>query len=289
MKQLLVLSGKGGTGKTTITRALLDLLEPQAYADCDVDVPNLHLLIEREEQPDQAPYYGLDKAYIDPDLCNNCGLCAQHCRFGAILVEDSYSVDELACEGCGVCEELCPQKAITLKPNVAGNLRLFKDSPVFSTAQLKIGNGNSGLLVSEVKKRMQNAAKDAKLTVIDGSPGIGCPVIASIAGVNLILIVAEPSLSGLSDLKRIVETARVFQTPTVICVNKWDLDGEKTAEIKAFSEAEKIPFVGTIPFDPAVVDAVNAGKSIYGNTKKAGPAVKSVVEQTVKILMEGKR
>lgn len=289
MQQLLVLSGKGGTGKTTITRAMLDLLQPQAYADCDVDVPNLHLVVDREDEPVHAPYYGLDKAFIDPDLCSSCGLCAEHCRFGAVSAEGGYSIIELACEGCGVCERICPQEAITMKPHVAGDLRLFEESPVFSTAQLKVGSGNSGLLVSEVKKRMIGAAKNIELAVIDGSPGIGCPVIASIAGVNLILIVAEPSLSGLSDLKRIVETARVFQTPTVICVNKWDLDKEKTEEIKAFSEAEEIPFVGTIPFDPAVIDAVNAGKSICGTTKKAGPAVKQVIERTVEILLEGKK
>ncbi len=289
MKQLLVLSGKGGTGKTTVTRAMIDLLAPEAYADCDVDAPNLHLVIQRRDHPSEAPYYGLDKAHITSELCACCGLCAQYCRFSAVIPGANYTIDELACEGCGVCVEVCPQKAITLQPHVAGELRLFKNSPVFSTAQLRTGNGNSGLLVSEVKNRMYQRVTEEGIAIIDGSPGIGCPVIASISGVDLVLIVAEPSLSGLSDLQRIVQTARTFQTPTAICVNKWDLDREKTAELKAFSEQESIPFVGTIPFDRKVVDANNGGKSIINSTMRAGTAVRSVVDGTISLLLEGTR
>jgi MinD superfamily P-loop ATPase len=289
MKQLLVLSGKGGTGKTTITRALIDLLQPEAYADCDVDAPNLHLVVQREGVPFESPYYGLDKAHINPQLCRGCSLCAQHCRFSAVVSGETHSINELACEGCGVCVEVCPQKAITLRPHVAGELRLFKENPVFSTAQLRTGNGNSGLLVSEVKSRMYKSVTHGKIAIIDGSPGIGCPVISSISGVDLVLIVAEPSLSGLSDLKRTLQTVRTFQIPMAICVNKWDLDKEKTKEIQTLSTEEGIPFVGTIPFDPAVVEANNTGKSIMSGTSKATTAVRSVVEQTFSLLMEGKR
>ncbi|NLJ80853.1 MAG: ATPase, partial [Firmicutes bacterium] len=157
------------------------------------------------------------------------------------------------------------------------------------TAQLKAGNGNSGLLVSEVKKQMEEAAAGEKLAVIDGSPGIGCPVIASLAGVDLVLIVAEPSLSGLSDLGRVVETARIFRTTLAVCVNKWDLDPQKTEEIETFCVREDIPLLGSIPFDSAVIDAVNAGKSILGNTEKAGPAIQEIAEQALKLLLEGEK
>ena len=144
MKQLLVLSGKGGTGKTTIARAMIDLIEPQAFADCDVDAPNLHLVLDRTDSAEREDYYGMDKAYIDSDLCIECGKCLTHCRFGAIRSEDGYKVDLLSCEGCGVCAVICPSNAAVLQPNTAGELQLYSETPVFSKAQLKIGNSNSG-------------------------------------------------------------------------------------------------------------------------------------------------
>jgi MinD superfamily P-loop ATPase len=190
MKQLLILSGKGGTGKTTIASAFIRLSKAKAYADCDVDAPNLHLITEQSSEPRKTDYYGLPNAEINPVLCIKCDLCRQNCRFDSISVEadKKYKVDPFACEGCGVCEAVCPADAVTLKPAVSGELMLFaNEREVFSTAQLKMGSGNSGKLVTEVKKQMKTEAVNTEFAIIDGSPGIGCPVIASISGLREIV------------------------------------------------------------------------------------------------------
>jgi MinD superfamily P-loop ATPase len=285
MKQLLILSGKGGTGKTTVASAFIKLAKAKAFADCDVDAPNLHLLMAQEQEAKTTDFYGLDKAEIDQDLCTECGLCQEYCRFSAILKEEGeYKVDYYACEGCGVCEVLCPSQAITLKAAIAGELMLYQNGEVFSTAQLKIGSGNSGLLVSEVKKQMKTAAVEGDLAIIDGSPGIGCPVIASLSGVDMVLIVAEPSLSGISDMERIIKTAAKFQIKSAVCVNKYDTNLENTQRIQSYCQKEKIPFVGRIPFDPEAVQAINRGLSIVDVNCSAGNAVKEVYTKTIKIL-----
>ena len=173
MKQLLILSGKGGTGKTTIASAFIKLADAKAYADCDVDAPNLHLITGWNVEPEKTDYYGLPKAEINPELCTQCDQCRQNCRFDAISIDEKYKVDPFACEGCGICEYVCPVEAITMKPAVAGELMLYSDEEkVFSTAQLKMGSGTSGMLVTEVKKQMKAAVADAELAIIDGSPGI---------------------------------------------------------------------------------------------------------------------
>lgn len=288
MKQLLILSGKGGTGKTTVASAFIALSEARAYADCDVDAPNLHLITKHPEAPTKKNYYGMPKAEIDPGVCINCGKCRDTCRFDAIDVnERTHFVDPFACEGCGVCEFVCPADAVSLHPSVAGDLMLFKDGPViFSTAQLKMGSGTTGMLVSEVKKQMKDAAGDAVLAVIDGSPGIGCPVIASISGTDMVLIVAEPSLSGFSDLERIVKTARIFGVKLAVCVNKSDTNKEKTERIKDFCLSEGITYTGSIPFDPMAVVAVNAGMSIAEIDCPSGKAVRRVFNETMRMILE---
>ena len=284
MKQLLILSGKGGTGKTTVAGAFIKLSNASAYADCDVDAPNLHLVMVQAASPQRSDYFGMPKAQINPDLCVKCDLCRQNCRFEAIDPDFHYTVDAFACEGCGVCEKVCPVGAIQLVDSVAGDLMLYTEEAVFSTAQLKMGSGTSGMLVTEVKKQMKSAAPEAPFAIIDGSPGIGCPVIASLSGVDMVLIVAEPSVSGISDMERIIKTAQGFETEIAVCINKYNTNFEKTEEIVAYCQSMGIPFVGKIPFDAKVVEAVNQGKSIVEVDCSAGSAVKEVYARTLRLL-----
>ena len=287
MKQLLILSGKGGTGKTTIASAFIKLADASAYADCDVDAPNLHLISGWRSEPKKTDYYGLPKAKINPGLCIRCDQCRQNCRFDAIEAEPHYKVDPFACEGCGVCAYVCPAEAITLVPAVAGELMLYSDEEkAFSTAQLKMGSGTSGMLVTEVKKQMKSAAVDSEIAIIDGSPGIGCPVIASLSGVDMVLIVAEPSISGISDMERIINTADKFGTKTAVCINKYDTNIANTEKIEAFCEKQALPFIGRVPFDSGAVTAVNNGQTIVDMDCTSGTAVKEVYHKAMNLLFE---
>jgi MinD superfamily P-loop ATPase len=284
MKQLLILSGKGGTGKTTVASAFIKLLNAKVYADCDVDAPNLHLVMSQTAEPKRKDYFGLPKAEIDTESCIRCDQCREHCRFTAISVDTDYRVDSFSCEGCGVCEAVCPADAIVLKPSIAGELMLYTEDAIFSTAQLKMGSGTSGMLVTEVKKQMKSAAKDGEIAIIDGSPGIGCPVIASLSGVDMVLIVAEPSLSGISDMERIIKTAATFQVNIAVCINKYDTNIENTEKIEAFCHESKLPFTGRIPYDTDAVKAINNGKSIVDIDCIAGKAARDVFEKTLNML-----
>ena len=213
---------------------------------------------------------------------------SKNCRFEAISVEKVYEVDLFACEGCGVCEYVCPVEAVTLKPSVAGELMLYSDEgKVFSTAQLKMGSGTSGMLVTEVKKQMKSSAVDAELAIIDGSPGIGCPVIASLSGVDMVLIVAEPSLSGISDMERILNTAAKFGTKAAICINKFNTNKKNAEKIEEFCKEQGLSFIGKIPFDSEAVKAINNGQTIVDRDCASGRAVKEVYENARALLFEG--
>lgn len=285
MKQLLILSGKGGTGKTTVASAFIKLSKARAYADCDVDAPNLHLLMRERKEPQRKDYIGMSKAAIDSTLCINCGECLKHCRFDAISVKnETHVVNPFACEGCAVCQLVCPVNAISFYPNVAGSINLYKDKEkVFSTAQLKMGNGTTGLLVSEVKKQLNNEAQDADFAIIDGSPGIGCPVIASISGVEMVLVVTEPSISGISDMVRVIEVSQSFGVKIAVCINKYDTNKEKTREIIDYCDRNKIPFVGNIPYDSLATRALNSRLSIVEMACSSGTAVRNVYRRTMQI------
>lgn len=287
MKQLLILSGKGGTGKTTVASAFIKLYRAQAYADCDVDAPNLHLIMGQSSEPKKTDYYGLPKAEIKPEVCTACGLCRENCRFDAISADTFYEVDYYSCEGCGVCEAVCPVEAVSLKPAVAGELMLYLDEgKVFSTAQLKMGSGTSGMLVTEVKKQMRAAAVNGDLAIIDGSPGIGCPVIASLSGVDMVLIVTEPSLSGISDMERIIKTAETFQVKTVVCINKYDTNYKNSEIIEKFCQTKGLLFAGRIPFDRDALKAVNNGQTIVDIDCASGRALRQVFDKIMTFLFQ---
>ena len=285
MKRLLILSGKGGTGKTTTAAAFVKLARARAFADCDVDAPNLHLVTQMPGQPEKSDFIGAQKAVIDPQKCVSCGLCREHCRFDAIFMESGKAaVQEYACEGCGVCQYLCPQDAVRMEEDVAGEQFLYKGDRVFSTAKLKMGRGNSGKLVTAVKVALFKNAPHTELAIIDGSPGIGCPVIASVSGVDLVLVVAEPSLSGISDLERLLKTAEAFDTRLAVCVNKWDVSPQNTEKIRKFCWAQKIPFVGEIPYDPEASKAINQGRTLADADCPAGKALEEIFSQVLKLI-----
>lgn len=288
MKQLLVLSGKGGTGKTTVAASLIDLLDVQAFADCDVDAPNLHLVVGVDGPHRLRPHFGLPKAQIDPHLCRSCDRCLPECRFEAIsVVDEVYTIDPFACEGCGLCQELCPADAISSVPTQTGTLALASDTQrVFSTAVLAMGQGNSGQLVWSVKKQLAEAVSEQPppLAIIDGSPGIGCPVMSSLSGIDLLLVVAEPSVAGLSDLKRLLEVAIGMEVPVAVCVNKADVNPEKAEEVEALCDSWGIPLIGRIPFDPAVPAAINAGRTLASDPGPAGEAIREIGEAIGRLL-----
>ncbi len=285
MKKLLILSGKGGTGKTTTAASFIRFADAQVFADCDVDAPNLHLVQKLSGEPSHSKFIGSEKAVIDPSKCIGCGACAEHCKFDAIIRNgDVYTVNEYACEGCGVCAYVCPEKAVTLLEDEAGDLNLYDGERVFSTAKLKMGRGNSGKLVTQVKNNMLSANHTADLAIIDGSPGIGCPVIASVTGVDLVLIVAEPSQSGMSDMQRILKTADILHAKTAVCINKYDVSPEMTEEIESYCNAHNVPLVGRVPYDKAVPAAVNAGRTIADVDCPARDGLYEAYLNTMKLL-----
>lgn len=286
MKRLLILSGKGGTGKTTTAAAFIRFADAKAVADYDVDAPNLHIIMNRQEEPEIKDFIGSDKAFIDPSVCTGCGRCLKNCRFDAIRMKDGKcSVLDYACEGCGVCEYVCPAKAVSMKEDVAGKQLLYKnDDSVFSTAKLRMGRGNSGKLVTAVKIAMLENAPETDIAVSDGSPGIGCPVIASVSGTDLVLIVAEPSLSGISDLKRLIKTADTFRCKLAVCVNKYDQSEENTKAIEDFCKENEIPFAGKIPYDKTASKAINEGRSIADIPCRARDALYEVYKKTMEVL-----
>ncbi|NCC13037.1 MAG: ATPase [Spirochaetia bacterium] len=287
MHQILILSGKGGTGKTTVASAFIHLSQAKAYADCDVDAPNLHLVMGSFETEQKQDYLGLKKAFIDPELCIGCDACRQVCRFDAIEAEPQYHVVNIACEGCRACAYACPQDAIGFVDSKVGDLRLLeRGDEHFSTATLIMGSGTTGKLVTQVKTQLKQAADPNEVAILDGSPGIGCPVIASLSGVDLALMVAEPSVSGISDLKRVITSARQLQVPVAVIVNKYDMHEQKSAEIEVLCFKEGIPFLGKIPYDREAVRALNQGLTLDQITSSSADAVKAIYFATLRLVKE---
>lgn len=259
MKQIAFVSGKGGTGKSTLVSSLSVLVRDKMLADCDVDAPNLHILLKGEILK-QEDYFGAKEAVIDPSVCLKCGLCRESCRFSA--VNDKFEINPMQCEGCGACVLVCPEEAISLTEVKTGQTYVANTSQgTFSHALLDIGAEGSGKLVTEVRKNIFNYRQDEKWVLIDGSPGIGCVVIASIIGTDAVVAVTEPTKSGQSDLERVLGVARHFGIPAYVCINKYDLNPEVTSQIEGFCAGNSIPVVGRIPFDPAIMKALQGFKN----------------------------
>ncbi|MFP4588738.1 MAG: ATP-binding protein [Candidatus Acetothermia bacterium] len=261
MKQLLIISGKGGTGKTTLLSSFAALADRPVIADCDVDASDLHLILN-PTITSKDPFYA-QKADQNMEKCSHCGLCREHCRFAA--VDEKDRIDTLLCEGCGVCVEVCPTGAITMKDDIAGYSYLSRSrfGPM-SHGELLPGGETSGQLVTRVKNNAQNLANKAEreLILIDGSPGMGCPVIASLANVDLALLVTEPTLSGIHDLKRIYGVANHFGVPSQICINKWDLNEENSKSIARYAKEKGIGLAGKVSYSKLATKAMLAGKSV---------------------------
>jgi MinD superfamily P-loop ATPase len=261
MKQLTVISGKGGTGKTTIMAALAALAKRAVLVDADVDAADLHLLLHPQIQA-QEKFMGGKKAVIDLQKCDGCQKCVQACRFGAIA---NLQVDPLACEGCGVCYFICPRAAINLTDVQSGEwfISQTRFGPMVH-AKLGVAQENSGKLVTLVRKEAVKIAQEQNyaLVLIDGPPGIGCPVIASLGGVDAALVVTEPSLSGIHDLERILNLCGHFNIPAWVSVNKADINHDNTQKIKDFCQERGLPVISEIPFDPSVTKAMIKGLTV---------------------------
>jgi MinD superfamily P-loop ATPase len=270
MRQLVVLSGKGGTGKTSFTASLARLAPAVVVADADVDAPNLHLLLRAgRERPGTREFAGGLSVDLDDTACNGCGECARVCRFAAVEMSDTVNgprprVDHFACEGCGLCARICQLGAISMRRRVAGSIRICDtDVGPLVHARLNVAEENSGRLVSEVRRLAANVARaeGRDLVLVDGPPGVGCPAIASLSGADAALLVTEPTPAGLADLGRVVDLAAHFGIPTAVVLNKADLWPPAEAPLVDLCSSRSLPYLGAVPYDPAFHAAARVGRA----------------------------
>jgi MinD superfamily P-loop ATPase len=299
MKQLVVISGKGGTGKTSLVAAFAALSQQAVLADCDVDAADLHLVLQPTTvYRDQ--FSGGKRAMIDDNLCTDCGRCEELCRFGAIITTQpenprsarTLSIDPLACEGCGVCAWFCEENAIDLVAVVSGEwfLSETRHGPMVH-ARLGVAAENSGKLVSLVRSEAHTMAqaRSLDLVLIDGAPGIGCPVIASVTGADLVLVVTEPTLSGLHDLGRVIRLTKHFGIPSMVLVNRYDLNEELSDKAEQYAREQGAEPAGRVRFDRAVTEAQIRGVSVVEHSTNGAAADIAVVWKKVQtvLLREG--
>jgi len=262
MKQIVVISGKGGTGKTVITGAFAALAKNKVMADCDVDAADLHLLLQPKIKERHDFRSGLS-AVIDKKVCQQCGKCITTCRFNAI--SNGFVIDHVSCEGCGFCSHICPVSAIKMEENLAGEWFISETrfGPMVH-AKLGIAEENSGKLVSLVRKQAKELAEknNCDWVIIDGAPGIGCPVIASLSGIDCAVVVTEPTLSGLHDALRVIEVTKHFNVSSRLVINKYDLNPDMSGKIEEHCAKNGISLIGKVRFDKAVVEAMVEGKTI---------------------------
>ena len=258
MKEIVVLSGKGGTGKTSIAGSFAALAKNKVLVDCDVDAADLHLILQPTAQREQEFWSG-QVAFIDKEKCIQCDVCRGLCRFEAIK---DYQIDPVSCEGCGFCTHVCPVVAITMKDCMAGHWFISNTRYGYLVhARLGTAQENSGKLVATVRKEARHIAEKDNLELIisDGPPGIGCPVISSLSGANLAVLVTEPTLSGIHDLERVLGVCRHFNVPALVCINKYDINEENTSHIESYCRDEGVEVAARIPFDNVVTKAMING------------------------------
>ena len=278
MKEVVVLSGKGGTGKTSIVGSFAAVAQGKVLADCDVDAADLYLLLQPVTQQEHEFWSG-QVAFIDGGKCTQCGLCQEVCRFEAIK---DFKVDSISCEGCGFCYNICAEEAITMKENLSGRWFISdtKYGPL-AHAKLGIAQENSGKLVALVRQQAKLIAEREGLDYIisDGPPGIGCPVISSLSGANLALLVTEPTLSGIHDLERVLGVCHHFGIPALICINKYDINEDNTRQIESYCLGQGIKVAAKIPFDNVVTEALVRGLPVVEYSD-------NTVSQQIKVLWE---
>ena len=283
-KQIVILSGKGGTGKTTFATALSEIVENKIIIDADVDAANMHLVFNYYINS-EYDYYGGKKAEIIPDKCSKCGLCESVCKFDAIK---NFKVDRTSCEGCGFCFRVCPDNAISFYESKSGIYSEceMEDQSKFYFAQLLAGEGNSGKLVTEIKnKAYQQANENVKWIIVDGPPGIGCPVNASLSGVHFVLIVTEPTQSGLHDLKRLIDLLKIFKINSGVIINKYNINNQISNSIKEYIESSGIKLLAKIPFDKNFIKAIQNSRSINNYDHSYSIKFKEIWDEIRKVVL----
>ena len=286
MKELVVLSGKGGTGKTSIVGSFAALARSKVLVDCDVDAADLHLLLQPAVREEHEFWSG-QVAMIDGGKCTRCGLCQELCRFKAI---EDYRVNTISCEGCGFCSYICPAEAITMKENMAGHWFISdtKHGPMVH-ARLGIAQENSGKLVATVRQQARKMAEKqgVDLVISDGPPGIGCPVISSLSGASLALLVTEPTLSGIHDLERVLGVCHHFGVQALVCVNKYDINEDNTHQIEGYCLSQGVEVAARIPFDNVVTEAMIHGVPVVEyNRNGVSHQIEALWELVSKSLIE---
>jgi MinD superfamily P-loop ATPase len=278
MIRLAVVSGKGGTGKTILTGALAQIAtRSRVMVDCDVDAANLELLLNPRIL-ERKDFTGMEAAWIDTDRCTACGICGDACHFDAIRSREGiFAVEADRCEGCGVCRLVCPSEAISMQPRVCGEI-FYSETPYGNLVHARLfpGAANSGLLVGEIKKIALARNSDCDLMLIDGPPGIGCPLISTITGTDHLLVVTEPSVSGLHDLERVVRVSQSLRTQLSVVINKYDLNPGMSGEIRKYCREHDLSVRGLIPYDESVMTAVRLARPATDYNSPASVAIQAI-------------